>query len=472
MSKNRNTKEQQPVMANEFTDITNLVLKEYGGDTTSYFGTNDLFGDAQESTLIIGKKTYTYIAHGADDQLPYNYLEWASRNIVLSQSQGFNAKAAYGQGLRFVNREDHSDCTSEEIRNFCLYNSLSRVFLEQVTDVKNFDFYVAVIVLDRSREKIVSIRHRDACHCRFEKANASGRIEHIFYGDFRANHKPMKDEDRVEVLELLDEYNPLGDLLVRMGKMPGEDGKKKLRSDSYKFAILCKMPSPGQFYYPRPTWTSVFRDRWYDIYSLISTGKEHMIKNTSAPRIHIEMHRDYLDNVCYNEGLTDPLKIEQRKKREIENIKNFVTGIENAGKAMVSMFYIDPNGKENQMVRFKSIGSDSEQGGAWSGDGAEASNFLCYATGVHPNLVGAVPGKAQMNNSGSDKRELFTLKQALEKSYQDIMAIPYHVILHYNGWDKENTIDIPLIILTTLDQNTDAKRVTNENNNNDVEPNN
>lgn len=49
---------------------------------------------------------------------------------------------------------------------------------------------------------------------------------------------------------------------------------------------------------------------------------------------------------------------------------------------------------------------------------SEASNALCFAHGVHPNLVGATPGKSQMNNSGSDKRELFTLKQALEKPWQ------------------------------------------------------
>lgn len=48
-----------------------------------------------------------------------------------------------------------------------------------------------------------------------------------------------------------------------------------------------------------------------------------------------------------------------------------------------------------------------------------------------------------MNNSGSDKRELFTLKQAMEKPFHDIMAKPWHVILHFNGWAE----NIPLTYL-------------------------
>ena len=69
-----------------------------------------------------------------------------------------------------------------------------------------------------------------------------------------------------------------------------------------------------------------------------------------------------------------------------------------------------------------------------------------------------------MNNSGSDKRELFTLKQSLEKPFHDVMAKPYHVILHFNGWSEKATVDVPMIMLTTLDDNKDAKSVTGNSN--------
>ena len=99
---------------------------------------------------------------------------------------------------------------------------------------------------------------------------------------------------------------------------------------------------------------------------------------------------------------------------------------------------------------------------------SEASNALCFALGCHPNLIGATPGKSQMNNSGSDKRELFIMKQSLEKASHDIMAKPWHVILHYNLWaDKNITVDVPMIELTTLDKNKDQQTSIVNNNGNE-----
>jgi hypothetical protein len=40
------------------------------------------------------------------------------------------------------------------------------------------------------------------------------------------------------------------------------------------------------------------------------------------------------------------------------------------------------------------------------------------------------------------------------------MMKPYHVVLHYNGWSENVTVDVPMIMPTTLDENTDAKKVT------------
>ena len=67
-----------------------------------------------------------------------------------------------------------------------------------------------------------------------------------------------------------------------------------------------------------------------------------------------------------------------------------------------------------------------------------------------------------MNNSGSDKRELFNLKQAIEKPWHDVMEVPYHVVLHYNNWDELFDIDVPMIEMTTLDQNKEMKQRTTD----------
>jgi len=40
------------------------------------------------------------------------------------------------------------------------------------------------------------------------------------------------------------------------------------------------------------------------------------------------------------------------------------------------------------------------------------------------------------------------------------MEVPFHVIAHFNGWSEKYTLDVPMIQLTTVDENKDAKETT------------
>lgn len=448
----------------------NNISTEYGVDTNTMFTSGYLEENINPKPVKVNGIAYKVMPWGQDNLLPNTMLDILSENMVTSQCQEFNTLCCYGQGVRFVDRKTKSDVDDEEILDFCLRNSLHEIFLEQSTDMKYWCWTVTVIVLSRDGNKIVQVRPRDAMYCRLEYAlsTKSGNIEHVFYGDWRTT---FYDEKKIEAIPLLDIWDPLSDLEIRMGKMPDPaTGKSRQATKDRKFAIITKMATPGCQYYPTPYYASVFKDAWLDIYRLIGLGKRHMIKNTSAPRVQIEVHEDYWNSVCDNENILEPEKRVARKEKEKQNIIDFVTGVQNAGKALVSGYFIDPNGKENRMVRINQLNdAGKKEGGDWSDDMSEASNALCFAFGVHPNLVGATPGKSQMNNSGSDKRELFTLKQATQTPTHDVMCKPYHVILHYNGWHKKATVDVPMIQLTTLDKNTDSQKVSTNSNSNPEE---
>ena len=252
-----------------------------------------------------------------------------------------------------------------------------------------------------------------------------------------------------------------------MGKQPGADGLTKPRTTVRKFAVLMRFPTPGQRYYPIPYYTSIFRGDWYDIKRLIGKGKKSKIRNHAAVRYQVEVHRDYWESIIAEEGLTDELEIRKRIVREKENIRDFVTGVENSGKAWITGYYVDPNGNEQRMVRIHVVDTKKE-GGDWAEDTQEASNMMCYGTNTHPNLVGATPGKSQTNNSGSDKRELFTLKQSLETAFHDQLLKVHELIIRYNGWHDKVKPSMPLIILTTLDKKTDAKKIQRDGSESDV----
>ena len=458
--------------------FANNINTEYGGDSSTVFDDGGIAANIQEKPITVNGREYKYVPWGVDDQLPYKVKEQLWSNMITAQCQSFNIISCYGQGVRFVDRTTKKDVDDKEILDFCLRNSLHEVFMEQATDIKFSFWSVTVIILNREGNKIVQVRNKDVVNCRLEYAPStkSGKIEHVFYGDWRFG---SMDENNIEVIDLLDYWNPLGDLEVRMGlARDPQTGKVRTPARTRKFAILSRIPTPGCQYYPTPYYSSIFRDAWLDIYRLIGIGKRYMIKNTSAPRVQIEVHNDYWDTVCDSENIQDEDARVARKLREKENIIDFVTGVENAGKAIISGYYVDPNGKENRMVRITPLNDASKkEGGNWSDDMSEAANALCFAFGIHPNLVGATPGKSQMNNSGSDKRELFTLKQSLEKPFHDVMTKPYHVILHFNRWEDRATVDVPMIMLTTLDENKDAKKVSgnsnsSNNDNNDDDNNN
>lgn len=403
---------------------------------------------------ISGNRGYKYVAFGPDDKLPFEMIKLIGLDEVMSQNKLFNVLTCYGSGQKYMDQKTGKPTSDSDIKKWMLHNSIPTFMLEQSTDMKYFFFCISVIILSKKGDKIVKLRHKEACYCRLEKADKWGKIRHVYYANFRKNRV---EEKEVECIPLLDEKDPLGELEILMGREPGADGKIKVRTNARKFAIMVRFPTPGYQYYPIPYYTAIFRGDWFDIKRLIGKGKKAKLKNHAQVKYQVEVHKDYWQNICEEENITDPLKIKERLKKEKENIKRFVSGIENSGKVWITGYYIDPNGREIRMVRINVIDTQKE-GGDWSEDIQEASNITCYGDNIHPNLVGATPGKSQSNNSGSDKRELFTLKQSLEIAFHELMYTPHNVVIHYNKWDKKVYPDVPMILLTTLDQNTDAKQ--------------
>ena len=417
-----------------------------------------VFDDTRSNPVQMDGRLKSYrgfVPWGADNDLPYNILKKIRRDEVMSQNKLFNTLTCYASGIR-IRKEDGSKIDDQEIKSFFKYNRMPRYFLEQATDMKHFFFTVSVIILSADGKQIVKLRHKDAVHVRFETCNPkTGMIEHLFYANWEDG---QPEPDDVEVISVLDIWDPIGDLETRMGRIPGPDGKKITPTKDRKFAIVNSFPIAGCKYYPFAYYWSVFLSGWYDIKQMIPAGKKAKLKNHSSIKYHVEVHKDYWDNVCKEEKITDPEKKAARVKKEKENIRDFCTGIENAGKLWITGFYVDPNGKEVKMVRINLV-DNSKEGGDWLEDSGEASNMICYADNIHPSLVGASPGKSSNSFSGSVQRELFTIKQALEKPYHDILLEPLFVKKEYNEWD-DFTYDVPVITLTTLDKGKDAEEST------------
>jgi hypothetical protein len=438
----------------ETMDISNDV----SALLTEQSESSELFDEMGKAPVVIPgdkKKKYRgYMPWGESNTLPYSIITSARHDEVLSQNKLFNTLVGYGSGIKIM-KNNGDEITDPKIIEFFDFNRLPKYHLEQVTDMKYFFFTVSVIILSNDGKKIVRLRHKEAAHTRFEQINPkTGKIDHIFY----ANWSDEPKEKDIEVIELLDMNNPYYDLMVRMGKTPNDEGKVQTPTETRKFAVVNMFPIPGTGYYPFAYWYSMFLSGWFDIKRLIPKAKKAKMKNGSSFKYHVEINRLFWDDLCTQEGITDQKLRIERCNKEKENIKKFLTGIENSGKMWISGFYVDPTGKETAYVRINNVDAGKE-GGDWIEDSEEASNMICYADNIHPSMVGAAPGKGKGGFSGSVQRELFTMKQSLEKAYQDIMLEPLFIIKKYNGWD-DFKYDIPVVTLTTLDKGKDATENT------------
>lgn len=396
---------------------------------------------------------HSYIPWGGDNQMPFNILDLIEKDETLATCQCFNAEVCYGAGLRYCT-ESSSAVTRREVEDFTLDNDLASYFLGVSQDFKHFGFAVSVVILNQDGTKIVRLLRKEACYCRFAPADKSGCIPAIYYANWRKPISSMKDIERIDLL------NPAS---------PWQDLQGKLASGSKcrKFAIVSRIPTVDSTYYPIPYYGALFRGKWYNIKQLIGIAKEAKLKNSAPIKYHIEVGAKYWESIFRAEGITDRRKQQERIVREKQQILDFLTGAENSGKAWFSTFYISPDGKEQHDVVINKI-DDSKEGGDWETDIQEAINMICFTMRVHSNLVGSVPGKAQSNNSGSDKRELYTIAQALQKPYHDLLFTVHRIIIHFNKWDNV-TVDVPFIQLTTLDEHQDAKQVKLPNSNSDNE---
>ena len=405
--------------------------------------TTAVFKEDGDISPVVVNDNLSYMPWGADNQMPYNVIDLIESDETLATCQLFNAEVCFGSGLVYDTAQT-SATTADSVEEWLLDNDLASYWLGVCQDFKHFGFAVSVLILNNEGSQIVRLLRKEACYCRFAVADKSGRIPKILYANWRALSAPQD----IEVIELLDPASPWRDLQDRLTS----------GSRCRKFAVLTRVPTPDSTYYPIPHYAALFKGKWYNIKQLIGIAKEAKLKNSAPIKYQIEISAKYWEGIFRAEGITDRRKQQERIVKEKQSILDFLTGAENSGKAWFSTFYISPDGKEQHDVVINKI-DDAKEGGDYATDIQEAINMICFTLRVHSNLVGSVPGKAQTNNSGSDKRELYTIAQALQKPYHDLLFTVHRIIIRFNGWQGVK-VDCPFMQLTTLDEHQDAKQVT------------
>jgi len=395
---------------------------------------------------------------GDNNDLPEVVKSCVEKSEVLSSGMLFNTSVLYGQGIKpMLKKADGSgfklvECDNDEVNQFFEDNDVQGYFLEQCTDMAWFHNVFPEIIVSANKNKIVSLRSKEAAYSRWGVVNDYGNITQHFYS---AKWGDGANTNNTAVSKVLERYNPYLDLTERLKK-----------STADRFIIPISFPSPGRVYYQRAPWWSVFKSGWYDYSLMIPEFKKALLKNGLILRYIIYVSDKYWEALFKEKGIpvNDAEKVKKAKQEEMTRFQTFLSQEKGAGKGMVATKKLVQSASsafEEKWIEVVTLPVEIK-GGEFIEDSEEVSNIMSYAMGVHPSLIGSTPGKNKGSFSGTDKRELFLIKSAMMKPFRDRLIRPFQLIKRFNKWPNELVFTVPEMEFTTLDANKTGKQeVTN-----------
>lgn len=410
----------------------------------------------EKNLNIIEDDNFRVAPWGLHNLLPQTVMDKIERVEIIGTNSDFNARVCYGNGpkvARLMRDEsgkirDWAEVTEGKEYDWFLENNVPQLTLEMLTDLSYFHNAFPLFVFDKKFTYIKRVLHREAMFSRWG-LDRNDQIKWLLYSskwDRSPGSIPAKDD--IEKSYVIDEFAAVNDIRTQMA------------AKAYKRVCMALyLPSPGRPYYSYPNWYSIFRSGWYDQISNIPELKKAILEHNLGIRHLIYVSAKYFEMKAQQEGIPmdDIEKLKDLKKRVVKELNDWACGAENQGKSMV--VYKEPlgDGHEEKYIEIETL-QDTIKEGEYLTDYETVANIISYAMGVHPSLIGAVPGKNSNSLSGSNIREIYLMKQAQMRPYIDLVLRPFSIVKQINGWDKDIAIVLPEYIFTTLDQNKSGKQ--------------
>ena len=407
-----------------------------------------------------------FVGRGRSNNMMYDIMKKIGTNVTVGSNIEFKNKVVYGDGIMVykkyrneqgkIVKEEVLESEYPEIFEFLENNDYDQIRHEIANDLVIFhDSYVEYIFNQEAKPKLVQIKAKETTCSRVSVIDENTKKSE-WHGYSAGWHK--NDLDDLIATPLLDKQSSLYDLKKRMGIIPNNEGLKETVKDR-SFIHNIRINTPGRFYYTRPYWWSVIASGWYDFSSAIPVYKKALIKNQMTLKYIVYIKLNFWDKLFKNQGITEDKKKAECKEQFLQNMNDFLSGEENAGKAFISEFSYDKlKGFEDKDIIIDSL-ENKNIGGEYIEDSEEVSNVICYGMNVHPSIVGSSPGKSKSIN-GTEARELFIIAQALMKMFQEATLKPLYVAKAMNDWPKEIFFSITNCQLTTTDKGTGATKNT------------
>jgi hypothetical protein len=408
--------------------------------------------DKLDSKSIVGN--YEVSPWGDNNDFPTKANDLIRSVGVLNTGLKFTRNFTLGQGIfptKVIGYDDNGNEKLEVIQdsklvNFCEGRLVRRYMETALRDYLKYGISNVQLIPNISGSEMVGLNTINALHSRYTVAKAGIIEKLIVSGKF-----PDYVSDDFEVFDLLDNYDPMADLMRR--KIGGE-----LKGKSVAFAI--KDSWSNNDYYSEPAWWCAYLAGWVDIAKVVPTFLKKAYENQISWKWHIQIPYVFWDKKFPKEDFKTITEREAAIEKFMDEIETNLCSPQNANKAIFTMFEINPtNGKVEEQWIIKPLENKlgNDQNLVTS---AAANSEILFSLMINPNVLGAgMPGGTYAGNQGgSNIREAFLVNIANAWLDRQNLLDPLEAFLQFNGV-KDVQLRFRNTILTTLDTGAGSKKV-------------
>jgi hypothetical protein len=381
---------------------------------------------------------------GDDNLYPQNVISDVHGSPFAARLLKARIDAHYGKGL-FTYNLDIEDgkrtiklIEDDDFEAFSKTNYLDRMYKQIISDYEWLRNPFVEIILTKDsytkRKKIARMYRLKTANCRWSKKK-NGRSKYLYYS---ANW-PTPQSDMVKAIPALDVEDPFGDLMSR--------------KSGYKFALAYRLDDLDTDYYDRILWDNI-RGGWLDIAKNVPKLKMAIMRNSIMLKYIIYIPFSYWRGKYPEWDEFDEKRQEELIDNKIDEINKYLTDVDNYGKSLTTHYDTDEEGRDLGKIEIKPLEQPIKDT-MYLPDSQAANEELSSALGVDPAFVGAgLPGGKRSEGSGANKRESYTIHQALAAADRDATLYFIRFVARVNQWDRKTKIGyLNNDISDTLDKN-------------------
>jgi hypothetical protein len=272
--------------------------------------------------------------------------------------------------------------------------------------------------------RVAGINGIDARYCRISEADPSDGV--IKYCVVSGRWPDIPTTGEYEVIEVLDEYDPLADLQRR---------KIANTTKGKKFVYILRDSWSNNGYYSEPIWWCAYLAGWTDIASIVPAFLKKAYANQINWKWHVQIPYSFFDKK-FHAGEYENVKDRQEAiEAFMDEIEENLCGTENSDKPIFTFFSLNEvTGKAEEQWVITALDNKYKEGDKLI-TSAAANSEIMFALMINPNVMGAgMPGGTYAGNQGgSNIREAYLVNIANAWLDRQNMLDPLEIMLAYNG---------------------------------------